>query len=390
MPGRDVTSATADIAALNTLALSPSVADLTIVSAPDALERRLLAMSPADRLACEVAGELSNTVLGDTVERPLILYRDGAVCDLTRQGDDVRIVCDGSCSWDALVEATCKAGVAGVELLSGIPGTVGAGVVQNIAAYGQRISDAITGARALDRRTGRIVDLTPADFGFTYRTSALKRADTFTSDLVILEVTLTLKAGPPAPITYAELADHHRATGRDDADLMARRASVLEVRGRKGMVWKGPNWVPSAGSFFLSPVVSADQALRITEAVRGSDFADAFLSWYRPDEATTRLPAALALRAAGFMNGDRWGDVGLSPHHILALRTFPGATASDVQALAQVIIAQVRDRLGIDLHAEVRRLGVARDEPTFSWLDSNPLQPGAAEPEWAKALGRPT
>ena len=48
---------------------------------------------------------------------------------------------------------------AGVECLSGIPGTVGGTPVQNVGAYGQEVSETITAVRCFDRTTGDIVEL---------------------------------------------------------------------------------------------------------------------------------------------------------------------------------------------------------------------------------------
>ena len=61
-----------------------------------------------------------------------------------------------------------------MEGLSGIPGTVGASVVQNIGAYGQEVAGAVESVEAWDRRDKRTLDIAAADMGFGYRMSALK------------------------------------------------------------------------------------------------------------------------------------------------------------------------------------------------------------------------
>src|SRR4051794_11752579 len=77
--------------------------------------------------------------------------------------------------WDPLVEAAVAEGLAGVECLSGIPGSVGATPIQNVGAYGQDVSETITRVRVYDRDAQRIDQLAPGDCGFTYRSSAFKR-----------------------------------------------------------------------------------------------------------------------------------------------------------------------------------------------------------------------
>jgi hypothetical protein len=65
---------------------------------------------------------------------------------------------------------------------------------------------------------------------------------------------------------------------RSSTDLIERRATVLEIRNRKGMVVDGDNWLPCVGSFFLSPIVDNETAMRIAKKVRGPEFAESFFS----------------------------------------------------------------------------------------------------------------
>jgi UDP-N-acetylmuramate dehydrogenase len=372
--------------ALNTFALASEVPDLRLVRQPEALRDHLATLSAGERGAVEIAGELSNTVLGARLGAPLILFRDGPLPELDG-GRLVRVA--GSTGFDALVAHLCHAGIAGIELLSGIPGTVGAAIVQNIAAYGQAVADRFVSARAFDLESATIVTLDRAALGFAYRRSALKLPGSYTPRRVILDVLLAFPEDAPAPLAYGDLAARHAERGRDDHPL-ARRATVLEVRDRKGMVARGPHWVPSAGSFFLNPAVPADTARRIAAEVRGAAFADGFFSWYRPDAASTRVPAALLMRAAGFMNGDRWGTVGLSPHHILALTAYPGATGDDVAALGRLVQSRIHDRFAITLEPEVRFLGAAAEEEPPAFLARCPFTPGRGEPDWAAGLAAGT
>jgi UDP-N-acetylmuramate dehydrogenase len=54
--------------------------------------------------------------------------------------------------WDSFVQTTINSGFAGLETLSGIPGTVGAAPIQNIGAYGHEVSEFITRVRTYDRQ----------------------------------------------------------------------------------------------------------------------------------------------------------------------------------------------------------------------------------------------
>lgn len=377
-----------DTPALGSMALPWRADEAWVVGDPDTLRGYLDDLSPHQRTEVEVAGELTNTVVAERVPGRVVLFRDGTRSDMTTDGDErVLVQVDASRSLDDVVADAVADGLCGIELLSGVPGTVGGAVVQNAGAYGQAIADVFVAATAYRRSDGEVVDLTPAQLGFGYRTSRLKATPTFSPDLVLLRVVLALRRSPPAPITYDDLARHHAAQGRDADDLAARRASVLEVRSTKGMVVDGDHWRPSVGSFFVGAAVSREVAVDIATQVRGEAFARRFLDWYRPDGSTPRLPAALVLRAAGFVNGDHWGPVGLSDRHVLALCNRGGATGTDVLAVSGLVRRRVRQRLGIELEPEPKLLGARPDIDLDAYLAAHPFTAGAGEPDWARATG---
>ncbi len=377
-----------ELAFMNTSEVASLSGDAVAVSAPQELAELVRLTDQSERRFLMVAGELSNTIVSEKFEGRLVIFRGGSLGDFeVRSGGDVLMEVEASCSLDAAVQASCSEGLAGIELLSGIPGTIGAAVAQNVAAYGQSISDVFVTAEALDMSTGEEVRLGPTELAFAYRRSSLKASGGFSPPLVILAVHLLLSRHAPEPLRYADLARWHRDRGRSEADLGARRQSVLELRSTKGMVVGGEGWVPCSGSFFVGPSVPPDSAKEIAESVRGPEFAERFLEWYRPDVAAVRLPAAIVLRAAGFMNGDRWGPVGLGARHILALCNLGGACGDQIVTVGAHIAGEVRRRLGIELIPEVRVLG----EPVIAGWDEfsarYPFSPGSGEPEWAVSMG---
>src|ERR1700747_2069033 len=70
--------------------------------------------------------------------------------------------------WDAFVTVTVQHNCAGIECLSGIPGSVGGTPVQNVGAYGQEVSETIVSVRCLEPTTGEIVTLANVECGLTY------------------------------------------------------------------------------------------------------------------------------------------------------------------------------------------------------------------------------
>ncbi len=377
-----------DVASLNTFGLRTSCSEVNLIKDPCDMVECMIQLDDEERHRIKVCGELSNTVIGEEVNDSLLLFRGGGTVQIEKNSGSVSVTVSASYAFDKLVELLCEEGIPGIEMLSGIPGTVGAAVVQNIAAYGQNISDFFLSARAFDIAMGRIVNLSPDDLKFSYRSSVLKQPDRYTPDKIILDVALKFSLPDRLQdIKYKDVLATHLAHGRQLDNLVARRATVLQVRETKGMVVGGANWLPTAGSYFISPILPKEVALNLAKLVRGHDFANSFLSWYRPDATTTRFPAALVMRASGFMNGDRWGVVGLSPHHILAICTYPGATGSDVIALSEIIRTRVTERLGITLEPEVRLIETFQQKNVES-LHSQ-FVPGVGEPAWALGLGAP-
>jgi UDP-N-acetylmuramate dehydrogenase len=107
----------------------------------------------------------------------------------------------------------------------------------------------------------------------------------------------------------------------------------------------------SAGSFFTNPVVPAQRA------VEGCP------SWPAGD-GVVKLSAAWLVQHAGFGRGTRHGRVGTSPRHSLALTTEPGATAEELLAFSEKIIAAVQERFGVTLEREPTAITPSAYRPT--------------------------
>jgi UDP-N-acetylmuramate dehydrogenase len=246
--------------------------------------------------------------------------------------------------WDPLVALTVREELAGLECLSGIPGSVGATPIQNVGAYGQEVSDSIRSLRVYDRHEDRVQELAPEECGFRYRGSRFKGSDRW----VVLAVTYALEPSPLSmPIRYAELA---RALGVDigeRAPLPDVREAVLTLRRRKGMVIdaEDPDSV-SAGSFFTNPVLDAE-AFAALEARAGETPP----AWPESD-GRVKTSAAWLIERAGFARGYGEGAVGISGKHTLALVNRGGATCQELVAVAREVASGVRDRFGVELVPE--------------------------------------
>ncbi len=303
----------------------------------------------------------SNVVFSDEGYQGLVLRIASSGIRVEEEGRQVLVTAAAGESWDRFVAFTVEHDWAGLECLSGIPGTVGATPVQNVGAYGQEVSESLARVLVLDRSNLETLELAAADCDFAYRNSLFRRsADRF----VVLEVTYCLRPGGRPSLRYPELA-----AKLEDANGSPRlrevRGAVLELRRKKSMVLdpQDPNR-RSAGSFFLNPLLSPDQA----EAVAMRAVRLAALD--RPEEmprfeasAGIKIPAAWLIERAGFEKGMRRGPVGLSSRHSLALVHHGGGRAADLLALAGEIQDGVLKSFGVKL----------RPEPVFLGFSEAPL-----------------
>ena len=251
-------------------------------------------------------------------------------------------------NWDEFVATTLDRGFAGLETLSGIPGTVGAAPIQNIGAYGHEVSEFITRVRTYDRHAKGLKTFTNSECEFSYRNSHFKAHP---GRYVVLDVQFNLRRGElTTPITYAELAKKLGIEVGEKAPISATRTAVLELRAAKGMLLN-PNdrdsW--SAGSFFTNPIISQEIAATLP--------ADA-PRWPTAD-GKVKTSAAWLIEHSGVHKGDSHGGARVSSKHVLALTNAGDATAADIAELAKSAQRSVFEKFGITLEAEVNLVGIS-------------------------------
>ena len=130
-----------------------------------------VAFAAERQLPLFVLGGGSNLLVSDAGFSGLVLRIALEGITSTQENGSVIVSSAAGEDWDGLVAYAVGAGYAGIECLSGIPGTVGGTPVQNVGAYGQEVSQTIVTVRAFDRTGGAFVDLSSAACGFSYRRS---------------------------------------------------------------------------------------------------------------------------------------------------------------------------------------------------------------------------
>jgi UDP-N-acetylmuramate dehydrogenase len=249
--------------------------------------------------------------------------------------------------WDAFVITTIQSGFAGLETLSGIPGTVGAAPIQNIGAYGHEVSEFVTRVRTYDRQQKEIKTFTNSECQFSYRNSLFK---SHPGRYVVLDVQFQIRRGEMSdPITYLELAKKLGVDPGEKATVIDTRNAVMALRGSKGMLLNSgdhDSW--SAGSFFTNPIISQQVADALPNAAP---------KWPLND-GRVKISAAWLIENSGMHKGDEVGGARISTKHVLALTNSGTATASDIAQLARQARDHVQQAFGITLAAEVNLVGI--------------------------------
>jgi UDP-N-acetylmuramate dehydrogenase len=289
----------------------------------------------------------SNLLVSDEGFPGLVVHVDLRGITLQSTGESVMVRVAAGEPWDAFVAHAVVRGWAGIECLSGIPGSTGATPIQNVGAYGQDVSETIARVEVLDRATSLVTTFTNEECQFGYRSSRFKNVEK--DRYVVLAVTFRLKRDGAASIRYPELRKYVEEHGIALDDLRGVRHAVIAIRKRKGMVIdpSDPD-TRSDGSFFMNPVLTASQF-----AAFPNPEAPHF-----PSGDDVKLSAAWLIEHAGFTKGYVHGNVGLSSKHTLAIINRGGGTAREVVELVTMIQAKVREEFGVELHPEPNFVGV--------------------------------
>lgn len=246
--------------------------------------------------------------------------------------------------WDDFVAYAVRNNLAGIECLSGIPGSVGASPVQNIGAYGQEVEKVILKVRFLDINSLEIKEYSNKQCHFSYRNSFFKKS----KNEIIISVFFRLHKGGEPNLEYSDL----KAVFVDQSPTLSQvRDTVIKIRKEKSTFFNkdDPSSI-SVGSFFINPVISR----REFQELKGE------IPHYLSDKGI-KIPAAWLIEKAGFSKGYSAGNVGLSQKHALIIINKGGATAKEIIGFAKRIKDKVFKKFGISLIPEPTLVGFSKN-----------------------------
>ena len=222
----------------------------------------------------------------------MVVGRSSAVGKIEREGTRVRA--GAAALGGAVARAACDAGIAGLEFLRGVPGTIGGALRMNAGCYGSEIKDVFVEALAIDAK-GNKIRLSSTDMDFAYR-----KAQGAGDDLIFVEAVFEGRRDEPAAI---------RARMEE---LSASREASQPIKSKTG------------GSTFKNP--------------------PGHKAWQLID---------------GGCRGLTLGAAQVSEKHTNFLINTGEATASELEALGEEVRKRVKEKSGVMLEWEIKRVGVA-------------------------------
>ncbi len=243
------------------------------------------------------------------------------------QNSKYLVVAEAGVVWDDLVKFTVENKLAGMESLSGIPGTVGASPIQNIGAYGQEVSETFYELTAYDVENKKFTKFSKDDCKFGYRESIFK-SKKYWQKFIITDVTFKLDY------------DNNLDLNKIRNDVLTQRTQKLE----------DPKVMPNAGSFFVNPFITKNMKEEFEKKYSDMKFYETGNLY--------KISAGYLIEKAGW-KGKSLGPVKVSDKHALILTNPNGkGNFSDVKKLADTIIDDVFKKFGIKLEPEVQYINI--------------------------------
>ena len=273
-----------------------------------------------------IFGVMSNSIIRDGGVKGVVIRLGREFAEIEADGD---VVTAGALALDGNVAmAAAKAGIAGLEFYSGIPGTIGGALRMNAGCYGTETKDVLIEARALDKQGNlhRFKPLSethdPESIGpggsriyVSDRDSNLKmdlsyRHNDLQTDFIFVGAMFKGEQG-----NSEEIKNHIQ-------EIKTRRSESQPIREKTG------------GSTFANPPASEIEKAGLPEGTK---------VWQLIDQAGCR--------------GLTIGGAQMSEKHCNFMINIGDATATDLENLGEEVRRRVNEKFGIMLRWEVRRIG---------------------------------
>ena len=256
-----------------------------------------------------VIGACSNVIIRDGGIEGVVVRLAGKYWADVRLNYNVEVTARAGALDSRIASYASSKGVAGLEFLSGIPGTIGAAVHTNAGCYGREFKDVVTEIRALDRSGEITIFRRNSDSARSRELELFYRVSNFPENMIVYEVAL-------------------RGSGQDDPKTL--EDSIVALKERR------------------------EKTQPIREKTGGSTFAN-------PDEGGH---AWELIEQAG-CRGLQLGGAKVSEKHCNFITNTGEASARDIEELGTLVKQKVFEETGVSLRWEIRRIGRERAEDTY-------------------------
>ena len=306
----------------------------------------------AEQLPITLLGGGSNSLCPPTIDGLVVkieapLPGAGGRCysELTQGADSRSVIIEvaAGVNWAQLVAETVAAGLAGLENLALIPGTVGAAPIQNIGAYGVELADVLHSVDFYDWHSDQLLSLSVQECQLGYRDSRFKGE--LAGQGAVLSVRLTLqreRADTRYQTSYPALATALRKAGDNAPTAASIARTVCAIRRSK---LPEPTTEPNAGSFFKNPVVAQEQFARLLQRY------PAIPHYPSAIDGCVKIAAAWLIEQCG-LKGYRSGAVATHAQQPLVLVNVGGADLTALLTFAEQIAEAVKQKFAIALERE--------------------------------------
>ncbi|KPZ03671.1 UDP-N-acetylenolpyruvoylglucosamine reductase [Pseudomonas tremae] len=297
-----------------------------------------LAYSAEHNVPLLVIGGGSNLLLSSDVQALVLRMASRGIRIVREDCAESIVEAEAGEPWHPFVQSCLELGLAGLENLSLIPGTVGAAPMQNIGAYGVEIKDVFHSLTALDRETGELREFSLDDCAFGYRDSVFKHQ---VARWLILRVRFRLTRDARLHLEYGPVRQRLNELGIEKPTPFDVSRAICAIRSEK---LPDPAVLGNAGSFFKNPVISAELYIRLQAEHPG------VVGYPQPD-GRVKLAAGWLIEQAGW-KGFREGDAGVHTLQSLVLVNYGQASGLQLLNLARRIQADIAERFGVELEME--------------------------------------
>lgn len=323
----------------NTFGIDVKARFLAPVSGTDEIKMLLSEESfrDLDRL---ILGGGSNVLFTRNWDGLVLLNRIPGIRIKKEDGDRAWVEAGSGVVWHELVMWCINEGLGGIENLSLIPGSVGAGPMQNIGAYGVELKDTFDSLDAIDLETLELRTFNATECRFGYRESVFKHE--LRNRYFITSVTLKLTRKPMLNTSYGAIQQELERMGVVQPGLREVSDAVIHIRRSK---LPDPAQLGNAGSFFKNPEIAADEFERIK-----GEWPNVVA--YPTTAGKVKLAAGWLIEQCGW-KGKVVGHTGSHKDQALVLVNYGDADGAEIYELALQIRDSVLKRFGVRIDPEV-------------------------------------